>query len=118
MGIFADASARTSALSASSGRMGRLFSCGSDRMAIRSLPPRSRRSEHCFGIARAAPRWFQGDFLVAAVIAPAIFMFGAGCVHVNDVVRRGNFAPWNSGVILYDFLVPLVLVGLLVAYRA
>jgi hypothetical protein len=49
------------------------------------------------------------DLRVAAVVGPACFLLGAAGGHVLEIVRTGNLAPGNAGVILYmDILLPLI----------
>ncbi len=63
-------------------------------------------------------RWVQGDFAAAGAISAAIFSFGAGIIHLFDVVKRQNQAPWGGGVVLYvDLIVPIALLGLLAIAR-
>jgi hypothetical protein len=51
---------------------------------------------------------------IAAVIGPGLFLFCAGMGHVYQIILTHNFAPGNSGVILYmDFLIPCFGVALL-----
>ena len=54
---------------------------------------------------------FRGSFdmRVAAVVGPACFLLGAAGGHVLEILRTGNLAPGNAGVILYtDVLLPLI----------
>jgi hypothetical protein len=49
------------------------------------------------------------DLRLAAVVGPALFLLGAAGGHVYQMVRAGNFAPGNAGVIFYtDILIPAV----------
>jgi hypothetical protein len=49
------------------------------------------------------------DARLAAVVGPALFLLGAAGGHVYQMVRVGNFAPGNAGVILYtDVLIPVI----------
>ena len=65
----------------------------------------------------AAFRSYEARF--ATALAVAGFLCGAGVVHINDIVRAGNFAPGNAGPILFtDFLTPIVTFLLLAATRA
>jgi hypothetical protein len=44
---------------------------------------------------------------IAAVVGPACFTLGAAAGHVLEIVRAGNLAPGNAGVMLYmDVLLP------------
>ena len=54
---------------------------------------------------------FRGSFdmRVAAVVGPACFLLGAAGGHILEIIRTGNLAPGNAGVMLYtDILIPLV----------
>jgi hypothetical protein len=54
---------------------------------------------------------FQGSFdmRVAAIVGPACFLLGAAGGHIIEIVRTGNLAPGNAGVILYtDIFLPLI----------
>jgi Na+/melibiose symporter-like transporter len=60
----------------------------------------------------AAFRGFEAR--VAAGIAVACFLVGAGIGHVRDIIATGNLAPGNAGPILIaDFLTPVALAVLL-----
>ncbi len=49
------------------------------------------------------------DLRLAAVTGPSLFLFCAGIGHVYQIITAHNFAPGNSGVILYtDFLLPII----------
>jgi hypothetical protein len=53
---------------------------------------------------------FRGSFdmRVAAVVGPACFLLGAAGGHILEIVRTGDFAPGNAGVVLYtDIALPL-----------
>jgi hypothetical protein len=54
---------------------------------------------------------FRGSFdmRLAAIVAPACFLWGAAAGHVYQMIAAHNFAPGNAGVIFYsDILVPVV----------
>ena len=54
---------------------------------------------------------FQGSFdmRVAAVVGPACFLLGAAGGHILEILRTGNLAAGNAGVILYtDIALPLI----------
>ena len=54
---------------------------------------------------------FKGslDLRLAAIVAPACFLWGAAGVHIYEMVTAHNFAPGNAGVIFYsDLLVPVL----------
>jgi hypothetical protein len=49
------------------------------------------------------------DLRLAAVTGPSLFLLCAGFGHVYQIITTHNFAPGNSGIILYmDFLVPVI----------
>ena len=55
---------------------------------------------------------------LAAVLGPALFLWGAAVGHVLDMVRSHNFAPGNAGVIFWtDILLPVFGLALLAATR-
>ncbi|MFO7477505.1 MAG: DUF6790 family protein [Methyloceanibacter sp.] len=61
----------------------------------------------------AAFRGFEAR--LAAGIAAACFLIGAGIGHVRDILATGNFAPGNAGPIMVtDFLTPIAVFVLLV----
>lgn len=46
---------------------------------------------------------------VAAIVGPAMFLWGAAVGHMQNMLATGNMAPGNAGVIFYsDILLPLV----------
>ena len=54
---------------------------------------------------------FRGSFdmRLAAIIAPACFLWGAAAGHIYQMVTAHNFAPGNAGIIFYtDVLIPVV----------
>ncbi len=63
--------------------------------------------------------WFRGSFWLAAAIGYAVFMTGAGVVHIHQLIVTGNRAPLNAGATLLaaDFVAPLILLVLVVIYR-
>ena len=55
---------------------------------------------------------------LAAVLGPALFLWGAAAGHVVDMVRSHNFAPGNAGVIFWtDILLPIFGFALLALAR-
>ncbi len=53
--------------------------------------------------------WRSFDLRLAAIVGPALFLLGAAGGHIYQIVKAGNFAPGNAGVILYtDILIPLI----------
>ena len=46
---------------------------------------------------------------VAAILGPAMFLWGAAIGHMQNMLATGNMAPGNAGVIFYsDILLPLI----------
>ena len=59
---------------------------------------------------------FRGLFWDAAGIGFAVMYLGDATGHVYQLVVNDNTAPYNAGPILYtDFLIPIVIIGLLIA---
>lgn len=55
---------------------------------------------------------------LAAILGPALFLWGAAVGHVLDMIRSHNFAPGNAGVIFWtDILLPVFGFALLAATR-
>jgi hypothetical protein len=62
--------------------------------------------------------WFHGDFWLAVIISRSVFTWGAGAVHLSDLRKKSNRAVFNAGPVLYfDFLFPLLIIGLFIFYR-
>jgi hypothetical protein len=54
------------------------------------------------------------DLRLAAVTGPSLFLLCAGIGHAYQIATTHNYAPGNSGVILYtDFLLPVIALVLL-----
>ena len=61
--------------------------------------------------------WFRGRFWLAPIVARSVFLLGAAYVHIVDIRVHGNLSPGNAGpVLFYDIFVPVLAVGLFVAY--
>jgi Family of unknown function (DUF6790) len=63
------------------------------------------------GMAALGLLAFKGSFdmRLAAIVAPACFLWGAAAGHIYQMITAHNFAPGNAGVIFYsDILVPVV----------
>lgn len=62
--------------------------------------------------------WFRGNFWLATAIGYAVFMMGAGAVHIYQLIVAGNRAPLNAGtaILALDLVVPAILLVLVVAY--
>jgi hypothetical protein len=60
----------------------------------------------------AAFRGFEAR--VAAGLAAACFLAGAGIIHIRDIALTGNLAPGNAGpIMITDFLTPIAVFVLL-----
>jgi hypothetical protein len=73
------------------------------------------------GFAVVAFLAFKGSFdmRLAALLAPACFLWGAAAGHLVQMVIAHNFAPGNAGVIFYsDILLPILGLALLWMQRA
>jgi hypothetical protein len=58
--------------------------------------------------------WRRPELRLAAVLGPALFLWGAAAGHVHQMIAAHNFAPGNAGVIFYtDIAIPLFGFGLL-----
>ncbi len=54
---------------------------------------------------------FRGgtEMRLAAILGPAFFLWGAAGGHIYQIVKTGNYAPGNAGVVLYtDILLPII----------
>jgi hypothetical protein len=63
---------------------------------------------------------FRGgaELRLAAILGPALFLWGAAIGHALDMVRSHNFAPGNAGVIFWtDILLPVFGLALVAAAR-
>jgi hypothetical protein len=59
---------------------------------------------------------FKGNCCVrfAAILGPTMFQWGAAVEHIHDIMRTGNMAPGNAGIMLYsDIFLPVIGFGLL-----
>ncbi len=71
-----------------------------------------------FGILGLLCLWFRDGFWTATILGYGIFLEGAACVHLREIVRAGNWSVNNAGAVLYvDMLLPLVLLALLIVAR-
>ncbi len=60
----------------------------------------------------AAFRGFEAR--LAAGLAAACFLIGAGIIHIVDIAETGNLAPGNAGpIMITDFLTPIAVLVLL-----
>ena len=71
-----------------------------------------------FGVLGILCIWIRGNFWTATVIGVSIFLLGDAIGHISNILVTGNYATGNAGAVLVlDILVPLLLIGLLVAYK-
>jgi hypothetical protein len=53
--------------------------------------------------------WRSFDMRLAAIVGPALFLWGAAGGHVYQMVTQHNFAPGNAGIIFWtDIFVPVI----------
>ena len=61
--------------------------------------------------------WKQ-SFWLPFIIAKSTFMLGAGITHITHMITENNFAPSNTGIVVYwDFFLPVLLITLYVMYH-
>jgi len=60
---------------------------------------------------------FKGEFRAATAIGWAIFLIGAGVLHLQEVIQSGNLAPYNLGMIAPDIVIPLYILALVFLSR-
>ncbi|AXV40069.1 DUF6790 family protein [Methanobacterium sp. BAmetb5] len=71
-----------------------------------------------FGVLGILCIWIRGNFWTATVIGVSIFLLGDAIGHISNIMVTGNYAAGNAGAVLVlDILIPLLLIGLLVAYK-
>jgi len=62
---------------------------------------------------------FGQQFQLATIVMFSVFLVGAGLGHIHETKQTGNVADYNTGaVVLYDLLMPVVLIVLWVASAA
>lgn len=70
------------------------------------------------GICGILCAWTGEEFWLATIIVFSVFLFGCAYGHIVERFKSKNKNPGNSGLILYyDILMPLALIGLLIAYH-
>jgi hypothetical protein len=62
--------------------------------------------------------WIRDRYWIAAAVTPALFALGAGVVHLQEFLVRGNTAPanWGASILIGNLVIPAVLLGLLAWY--
>jgi hypothetical protein len=70
-----------------------------------------------FGILGVLSFWVKGKFRLASVIGVSVFLLGAAYGHIVQM-SKGNFAPNNTGVLLYigDIAIPVIMLILVIIY--
>ncbi|MBS3821226.1 MAG: hypothetical protein KGY81_05630 [Phycisphaerae bacterium] len=62
-----------------------------------------------FGVVAVLARNRGWELQLAAILGPALFMWGAAGGHVYQMIVAGNFAPGNAGVIFWtDIFLPVL----------
>jgi len=76
-------------------------------------------ADMAFGLICVLCIFFRGSFWLAAIIANSVFLFGCMIGHVRSLAESGNLAAYNIGpnIIIADFILPLVLIGLYLIYQ-
>jgi hypothetical protein len=62
------------------------------------------------GIAGVMAAGQEPAFWLAVIVVSSIFRIGCGIGHIREMIRNGNFAPNNTGVLLVNFGVPAFLI--------
>ncbi len=63
--------------------------------------------------------WIRDNFWTATVISSSIFLLGDAYGHIINMIQYSNYAPGNSGSVLYmDIIGPIILIVLLIAYKS
>ena len=71
-----------------------------------------------FGVLGLLCIRFKDGFWTATILGYGIFLEGAACVHVHEIVEFGNWSINNAGPVLAaDVLMPIFLLALLAAAR-
>ena len=72
-----------------------------------------------FGVLGVLCLFLRGNFWPAAIIANSVFLLGCMAGHIHSLAASGNLAAYNIGpnIIISDLIVPLVIIGLYIAYR-
>ncbi len=69
-----------------------------------------------YGVAGLLCLGFGQQFRLATIAMVSVFLLGAGLGHIHETKKTGNVAEYNTGaVVLYDLLMPVVLIVLWVA---
>ena len=68
-----------------------------------------------FGVLGILCLWQREGFWTATGIGYAVFLLGCAYGHLSDMIRQGNYAPYNVGPVLwiYNLAIPLAILLLL-----
>lgn len=62
-----------------------------------------------FAVVGFVSCWRGFDMRLAAILGPALFLWGAACGHVYSMIAEHNFAPGNAGSIFWtDIFEPVL----------
>lgn len=62
--------------------------------------------------------WLRGNFWIATIIMNAVFLIGAGTVHLKEILAKGNMNYLNAGPVFFaDFIGPMILLALYIAKK-
>ena len=64
------------------------------------------------GISGILCIWMGKDFWLATIVTFSVLFIGATIVHIKEMIKRKNFNPGNSFMILPDLITPLSLIVL------
>ena len=73
-------------------------------------------SDGAWGVLGVLCIWCRDRFWLATGLGWSLFLLGAGWGHLRDVMQQGNLAPYNAGMILPNFLTPLLILVFLYLY--
>lgn len=72
-----------------------------------------------FGVLGLLCLKFRDGFWTATIVGYGIFLEGAACVHIREIVKARNLAVNNAGPVLFiDVLFPLFLLALLLLSKS
>lgn len=76
-------------------------------------------ADMALGLVAVLCLFVRGSFWLAAIIANSFFLLGCMVGHVRSLAESGNLAAYNIGpnIIISDLILPLLLIGLYIAYR-
>jgi hypothetical protein len=71
-----------------------------------------------FGVLGILCTWYRRNFWLATGLGSSIFLLGAACGHIREIIVHHNYSPYNAGAVLYvgDILVPILILVLLAIY--